>query len=201
LKQTALKIILLSLCDVWFDLWTVLVCNIVWLISVPLIIPCPPVTLALFYYANQTAHEETVNISDFFKAIPRFWWTGWRWGILNLIVLAVLVGDIFLTSHQSHTPAAIFFNGIYFTAVAFWLLLQTFTLPFLFEQEKPSVLQALRNGVVMIGKNSFFSLSFLVLLLLTLALGAVAFMLSGAFGVALVAFAGNRAVLNQLKTH
>ncbi|MBE3067021.1 MAG: hypothetical protein IMZ73_06280, partial [Chloroflexi bacterium] len=146
MKQTALKILLLSLRDTWLDLWTVLVCNIVWLISVPLIIPCPPITLALFYYANQTVHEETVNISDFFKAIPRFWWIGWRWGILNLIVLAVLVGDIFLTSHQSQTPAAIFFNGIYFTAVAFWLLLQTFTLPFLFEQEKPSVLQALRNG-------------------------------------------------------
>lgn len=201
MKQTALKILLLSLRDVWLDLWTVLVCNIVWLISVPLIIPCPPVTLALFYYANQTAHEETVNISDFFKAIPRFWWTGWRWGILNLIVLAVLVGDIFLTSHQSQTPWAIFFSGIYYTFVAFWLLLQTFTLPFLFEMEKPSVLQALRNGAVMIGKNPFFSLSFLVLLLFTLALGTVAFMLSGAFGVALVAFTGNRAVLNQLETH
>lgn len=201
MKQTALKILLLSLRDTWLDLWTVLVCNIVWLISVPLIIPCPPITLALFYYANQTVHEETVNISDFFKAVPRFWWTGWRWGILNLIVLAVLAGDIFLTSHQSQTPAAIFFSGIYFTAVAFWLLLQIFTLPFLLEQEKPSVLQALRNGAVMIGKNPFFSLSFLFLLLLTLALGVIAFMLSMSLGCALVAFAGNRAVLNQLETH
>jgi len=201
LKQSALKIILLSLHDVWIDLWTVLVCNFVWLICVLLIIPGPPVTLALFYYANQTIHEETVNVSDFFKAIPRFWWTGWRWGILNLIVLTLLVGDVILTSYQSQTQPSIFFSGIYFTIIAFWLLLQTFTLSFLLEQEKPSVLQALRNGVVMIGKNPIFSLSFLFLLLLTLTLGTIAFMLSVALGGALVAFAGNRAVLNRLEIH
>ena len=201
MKQSALKIILLSLHDVWIDLWTLLVCNFVWLICVLLIIPGPPVTLALFYYANQTVHEETVNISDFFKAIPRFWWTGWRWGILNLIVLMLLVGDVILTSYQSQTQPSIFFSGIYFTVIAFWLLLQTFTLSFLLEQEKPSVLLALRNGVVMIGKNPAFSLSFLFLLLLTLTLGTIAFMLSVALGGALVAFAGNRAVLNQLETH
>jgi len=80
-------------------------------------------------------------------------------------------------------------------------LLQTFTLSFLLEQEKPSVLQALRNGVVMIGKNPIFSLSFLFLLLLTLTLGTIAFMLSVALGGALVAFAGNRAVLNRLEIH
>ena len=201
MKQTALRILILSLRDTWLDLWTVLVCNIVWLISVLLIIPGPPVTLALFYYANQTIHEETVNVSDFFKAIPRFWWTGWRWGILNLIVLTLLVGDVILTSYQSQTQPSIFFSGIYFTIIAFWLLLQTFTLSFLLEQEKPSVLQALRNGVVMIGKNPVFSLSFLFLLLLTLTLGTIAFMLSVALGGALVAFAGNRAVLNRLEIH
>lgn len=201
MKQTALKILLLSLRDTWLDLWTVLVCNIVWLISVLLVIPGPPVTLALFYYANQTVHEETVNVSDFFKAITRFWWTGWRWGILNLIVLAVLVGDVFLTSYQGQTQAAMFLSGLYYTVVAFWLLLQIFTLPFILEQEKPSVLQALRNGVMLIGKNPLFSLSFLFLLLFTLALGVIAFMLSVALGGALVAFAGNRAVLNQLETN
>jgi hypothetical protein len=201
LKQTALKILLLSLHDTWLDLWTVMVCNFVWLISVLLIIPGPPVTLALFYYTNRMVHEETVNISDFFKAIPRFWWIGWRWGILNVIVLAVLVGDVLLTSHQNQTVTVTLFSGLYFTLVAFWMLLQIFALPFIFEQETPSVQQALRNGAVMIGKNPLFSLSFLFLLLLTLTLGVVAFMLSTAFGGALVAFAGNRAVVNQLEAH
>ena len=54
--------------------------------------------------------------------------------------------------------------------------------------------------VVMIGKNPFFSISFLILLLLILALGTIAFMLSLALGGALIAYAGNRAVLNRLET-
>ncbi len=201
MKQSALKIVLLSLRDTWLDLWTSLVCNVVWLIANMLIIPGPPVTLALFYYTNQVVHEETVNISDFFKAIPHFWSTGWRWGILNLVILFFLIGDLILTSYQSQTQGAIFFSGIYITLMLFWILLQIFALPFLLEQEKTSVFQALRNGIVMIGKNPIFSLSFLFFILVTLILGTVAFMLSVAFGGALVAFAGNRAVLNQLESH
>jgi len=200
-KLTALKILFLSLKDIWEDLWTVLVCNLVWLISVLLIIPGPPVTLALFYYTNQAVHEETVDLMDFFKAIPRFWWTSWRWGILNLIVLVLLIGDVILTSYQSQTQTSVFFSSVYITLIFFWLLLQTFALPFILEQEKTSVFQALRNSVVMIGHNPGFSLFYLFLLLLTLTLGTIMFMLSVALGCALVAFAGNRAVLNQLETH
>jgi hypothetical protein len=200
LKQSALKIVLLSLRDTWLDLWTVLVCNVVWWIANLLIIPGPPVTLALFYYTNQMVHEETVNVSDFFKAIPRFWSTGWRWGILNLAILFFLVGDLILTSYQSQTRGAVIFSSIYITLILFWALLQVFALPFLLEQEKTSVFQALRNGAVMMGKKPLFSLFFLFLLLLTLTLGTVAFMLSVALGGAFVAFAGNRAVLDQLET-
>jgi hypothetical protein len=199
-KQSALKIVLLSLRDTWLDLWTVLVCNVVWVIANLLIIPGPPVTLALFYYTNQVVHEETVNVSDFFNAIPRFWSTGWRWGILNLAIMFFLIGDLILTSYQSQTQGSIFFSGIYITLIVFWTLLQVFSLPFLLEQKITSVLQALRNGIVMIGKNPFFCLLFLFLLIITLILGTVAFMLSVAFGGALVAFAGNRAVLNQLES-
>jgi hypothetical protein len=200
LKQNASKILLLSLRDTWLDLWSALVCNIVWLLSVLLIIPGPPVTLALFFYANQVVHDESVNVTDFFKAIPRYWWVGWRWGILNILVMALLIVDINFTGQQNQTSTAILINSIYVTLMAFWLLLQTYTLPFLFEQEKPSVLQALRNGVVMIGKNPFFSISFLIMLLLILALGTISFMLSLALGGALIANAGNRAVLNRLET-
>lgn len=198
MKLTALKIILLSLRDTWLDLWSVLVCNLIWIISILLIIPGPPVTLALFYYANQTVHDESINVTDFFKAIPRFWWTGWRWGVLNLLILLLLFGDAVLTSYQSTTQVSIFLSGIYFTLIAFWLLLQMFTLPFLLEQEKPSVFLALRNGIALIGKNPLFSISFLFFMLLTLTLGTIAFMLSIALGGVFVAFAGNRAVLNRL---
>ncbi len=198
--KSAIKIILASLRDTWLDLWSALVCNITWLLACILILPGPPATLALYYYANQTVRGEAIYVSDFFKAIPRYWKVSWRWGIVNLIVLAILAGDVYLTRSPDPTTAGLFFRGVYFTLLAFWFLIQLFTLPFLLEQEKPGVFQALRNSMVMIGRNPLFSLSLLILLLLTLSLGIVVFMLSVALGGFFVALVGNRAVLGQIQT-
>lgn len=198
--KPAFRIIVASLRDTWIDLWSALVCNIVWLVSCILILPGPPVTMALFYYANQTVRGEAIDVTDFFKVIPRFLKTGWRWGLVNLVVVGVLVGDIYLTNSENLSTAGLFFRGIYFTLLAFWGLAQIFALPFLLEQEKPSVFQALRNSLVMIGRNPIFSFCLLILLLLTLLLGIVAFMLSVALGGMFVALVGNRAVLTQIQT-
>jgi hypothetical protein len=197
--KSAFSIVIASLRDTWLDLWSALVCNIVWLFACILIIPGPPTTMALFYYANQSVRGEAIYVTDFFKAIPRFWKTGWRWGLMNLIVLAILAGDIYLTNSENLSPAGLFFRSLYFTLAAFWFLSQVFALPFLLEQEKPAVFQALRNSLVMIGKNPIFSLSLLIFLLLILILGVVVFMLSIALGSVYVAFVGNRAVLSQIQ--
>lgn len=198
--KSAFKIITASLRDTWLDLWSALVCNITWLLACVLILPGPPVTLALYYYANQTVHGEAIYVADFFKAIPRFVKTGWRWGIVNLVVLAILGADIYLTRSSDPTNAGLFFRGIYFTLLAFWFLIQIFALPFMLEQEKPAVFQALRNSVVLIGRHPIFSLSLLLLLILTLGLGLIAFMLSVALGGMFTALVGNRAVLSQIQT-
>jgi hypothetical protein len=60
------------------------------------------------------------------------------------------------------------------------------------------VLQALRNGIVFMGKNLIFVLVLAVFLMLSLIAGTLAFMLTFAFGGAFLAFAGNRAVLARL---
>ncbi len=199
MKYTAVKIIALSLHDTWEDLWTSLICNWVWLISNLLIIPGPPVTLALFYYTNQYIHGETVSIIDFFKAIPRLWWLAWRWGIMNIIILALLSGDFLLVGKSSQSAGTHFFQGLYLAVLSFWLLLQMFTLSFLFEQEIPSMKIAFRNGIALIGKNLLFSFTLLVLLLIVLSLGVVAFMLTVALGAVFVAFAGNWAVFVHIR--
>ncbi len=60
----------LALADLWNDLWMALVCNVLWLLGMLLVIPGPPATLALFFYANRLAHGERADLSDF--------WTGFR---------------------------------------------------------------------------------------------------------------------------
>lgn len=188
-----------SLKDLWDDLFTTAACNLLWLLSVVLVIPGPPATIAIFYYGNRRARGEVADISDFWSALRRYWKPAWRWGIVNLAVVAVLVCDYMLTGRLSQSSFARFMQSFYLAALWAWILLQFFALPFLIEQETPSVRLALRNGAVMMGRNLEFTLALGVLLTLTLLAGTVLFMLSVAAGSVLVAVAGNRAVLNRLE--
>jgi hypothetical protein len=194
-----IQIIRDSLADVWSDLWTVLVCNLLWTISMVLVIPGPAATLALFYYTNRLAHGEVADLADYWGAFRHSWGLAWRWGFINLVVIAIFVADSILTGQLSQTSLALFVQGFYLAGLAGWLLLQLFALPFLFEQETPSVRQALRNGAVLIGRNPGFAITLDGMLALLMVAGTILFMLSFAFGGVILAAVGNHAVLNRLE--
>ncbi|MEN6522456.1 MAG: hypothetical protein ABFD14_01910, partial [Anaerolineaceae bacterium] len=61
--QSVFQIIYLALRDIWDDLWTALVINLIWTVCVILIIPGPPATLALFNYSNRLAHGEIADLA------------------------------------------------------------------------------------------------------------------------------------------
>ena len=185
--------------DAWRDVWTVLACNLLWYVANLLIVPGPPATLALVYYANRLAHGEVADLGDFWKAFLRYWGPAWRWGSANLAVIAFLLGDMILTGRIGDGVWSRYLQGLYLALLAGWLVLQFFALPFLFEQETTSVRQALQNGAVLIGRNPGFAVALTGLLALLLIVGTLAFMLSFAFGAVIVACAGNRAVLSRLE--
>jgi hypothetical protein len=176
-----------------------LVCDFIWLLSLVLIIPGPPATLALFTYANRQAHGETADLSDFWRAFRRSWGPGWRWGMVNFAVIFIFVGDIYLTGRGNLTATTPFIQGFYFTCLGIWLLIQLYALPFLLEQEKPSLRTALRNAAVLFGRNISFSLFLGIILILLCVLGTVLFLVTLGFGGMFLAAAGNRAVLDKLE--
>lgn len=199
------RIIKQSLQDIWEDIWSVLVINLVWTFCVLTIVPGPPATLALFKYANRRAHGEIVDIKDFFKEFKQFWKPGWRWGAINLFVLVVFVGDILL-SNQKNIGAStyLYVQSFYIALLVVWLLLQTHVLAFMIEQEQPGVKNAFLNSSVMLGKNFIFAIAYNLELILTILIGTVLFMFIFAIGGVLLADVGNRAVLFNLernKTH
>jgi uncharacterized membrane protein YesL len=197
--SSALKILGLSFRDVWQELWTILIVHILFLLGMILIVPGPPVMLALFSYGNKIAHGDPADERDFLKAIRQYWKPAWRWGLINLLTIGVLTTDYYLmgkmavNSNQAHIV-----QGFYLALLAGWSLLQLFALPFLFEQKQPSVLRALRNGAVFIRRNLMVVLVLTFLMLLSLTAGALAFMLTFVFGGAWIAFASNHAVLEHL---
>ena len=196
----AFKILGMSFRDVWQELWTILIVQLLFLLGHLLIVLGPPVTVALFFYGNRIAHDEIATERDFLNAIRQYWKPAWRWGGLNLLVIALLVGDYYLTGRWLDNPAlSSLLQGLYVALLGFWLLLQMFALPFLFEQEHPSVVQALRNSTVYLRRNLVLVLVLALLLAASLTVGTLAFMLTFVFGAALIAFAGNHAVLEVLE--
>lgn len=198
--RAALRTFGLAFRDVWQQLWTILIVHLIFLFGNLLIILGPPVTVALFFYGNRIAHGEMADERDFLHAIRSYWGPAWRWGFLNLAILGLLAGDYYLTGKLvNNTDTAHWFQGLYLTLLAGWLIIQIFALPFLFEQEEPSVSQALRNSLVFIRRNMICVIVLGALLALSLTLGVLAFMLTFVIGGALIAFAGNHAVLAQLE--
>lgn len=195
----AVKVLGLALRDIWQELWTILIVNLLFLLATILIIPGPPATLALFYYGNRIAHGETATERDFLQALRTYWKPAWRWGMVNFLAIGILTLDYVLIERVvANTNTASFLQGLYLTLLTVWLLVQLFIPPFLLEQEQPRVSQALRNAVIFIHRNLLFVLVLAVLLVLSLAAGTLVFMLSLAFGGALVVFASNHAVLQDL---
>lgn len=182
----------------WGDLVTTGLVNLLWLVAMLLVVPAPAATAALFYYGNRKAHGEMADVRDFFFALRRYWWVGWRWGLVNLGMVAILWGDYVLTGNLSQPDTARFVQGFYLAVLMAWLLVQLYALPFLFEQEEPCVREALRNGAIMLGRNTGFSVLLGLLLAVVLATGVLLFMLSLAAGGVFLAVVGNHAVINHL---
>lgn len=192
------SIVKLSLGDLWNDIWSTAVINLAWLVCQALIIPGPPATLALFNYGNRLAHGEIADIGDFWHALGRSWRPAWRWGLVNLALLFLLVGDVRLTGGLGQGSLARFGQSFYLAALGGWCLLQLYALPFLIEQEEASLRLALRNAALMIGRNPAFSFGLMLLLGLTLAIGTLFFLFSVVSGAVFLAIAGNRAILNRI---
>jgi hypothetical protein len=193
-------IIKVSLKDIWEDIWSVLVINLVWTLCMLVVVPGPPATLALYRYANRMAHGEIVDTKDFFREFKTCWGCGWRWGVVVLPISAIFVGDILLSNEKNMSAATFpYMQCFYIALLVIWLLLQTQVLAFMIEQEKPEVKTAFRNSLVMLGKNFSFSIAYYLELILLILIGVVLCMAIFIVGGVLLADIGNRAVLFNLE--
>jgi hypothetical protein len=197
--QMAVRILSFAFRDIWQELWTIFVVHLLFLFALVLVIPGPPAILALFYYGNRVVHGEAANERDFLMAMREYWGPAWRWGLMNVLVIGVLIGDYYLTeSFTNNASLRSLVQGLYVALLAGWLVLQLFTLPFLFEQKQPRVMQAAQNAAVFIRRNFILSMALTLFLGLSLIAGTLAFMLTFVLGGAFLAFASNRAVISDL---
>ncbi|MEJ2512565.1 MAG: hypothetical protein P8Y72_13325, partial [Anaerolineales bacterium] len=81
----------------------------------------------------------------------------YAWFFLNLLVVGFLLFNIDFSIQLSHVLWLQFLRGIYWVLLGSWLLIQVYTFPFLIQQDKPSLVLALRNSVILWFKHVIFS--------------------------------------------
>ena len=175
-----------------------LVVDALWLLSNLLIIPGPPATFALTAYCNGIAAGEPLDHLDYWRYFKNSWGIAWKWGAANILVLAFLAGDFYITNQAQDFTGKKLLLGIYLGLGVIWLVLQLFALPFLYEQKEMKIRQAWGNSQVLLAGNPGFMLILLVMLVLVLLIGIPLFALTIFFGPVLTSLVANLTVKDRI---
>lgn len=198
--RDALQVVRAAIVDLWDHAFLVIFCSLVWLFLVLLIIPGPPATLAIFSISRSiVANEYLLEFRDYLRAVWRNFGVGWRWAAINIPVLLILAVDIRVVPQMFSTTIAASIQLAFYLALGFWIVVNWYALAFLFQQEKASVLQALRNGGVVLLRYPGFSLVLIVATAALLALTFVFVIVNMLFGPMLMGLISTHAVISRLE--
>lgn len=186
-----------GLVDAWDAGLELILVNILWFVFSLLVVTLPPAQAGLYYATNQLAHRQAIGWRTFFEGFRRFFWMGWRWTLVNLLVLGLLASNyIFYGQVEAEWSALL--QGMMPGIGGIWLAIQTFVFPLLLEQEDRRQWVALRNSVVIILQFPAVSL-LLFLILVLLAAASFAFQVPWFLITAsLSSFLANRVVVDVL---
>ncbi|MEZ4771093.1 MAG: hypothetical protein R2844_22075 [Caldilineales bacterium] len=197
--RDALSVVRSAVVALWDNAFLVIFCSLAWLFLALLIVPGPPATVALFAIsAGIVGQERLLGFSDYLRAVWRYFGVGWRWAAINIPVLLIVAVDIRAVPRMVSPEAAVTIQLALYLALAVWIVINWFALAFLFQQEKPAVVQALRNGGVLLLQHPWFSLALVVMTTVLLALSLVMVIVNMLFGPMLAALIGTQAVADRL---
>ena len=200
--RDALSVVRSAIVDLWENAFLVIFCSLVWLFLTLLIIPGPPATVALFAIsASMVDQERLLEFSDYLRAIWRNFGVGWRWAAINIPVLLIIAVDIRAVPRMFSPDVAVTIQLAFYLALAVWIVVNWYALSFLFQQEKPAVVQALRNGGLLLLEHPWFSLALVLVTAALLALSLIMVIVNMLFGPMLVALIGSHAVADRLNVY
>ena len=170
--QSASRLIWEWLVEAYDSFWILVVLNLLWALLTVLIIPAVPAATGLYYATNQLAHQHPVNWRTFFKGIRTHFWLGWRWGVMNLVVLIVLAVNFRFYGGLS-AAWAVWAQGLFLGLACLWGLLQIYTFPLLLEQADRRMQTALYNSLVLFVRQPAFTLGLILVLASFIALSTL----------------------------
>ena len=197
MKRT-LSVILSSLKDFYDELFLFVVVNLLCvLLSIPLVTLAPALA-GVYYVTNQLAHGRyRTEWRDFFVGFRRYFVKSWQLLLADLFLLLLIVSNIiFYTSMPNEIVRLV--SILWWYLLAFWLGLQIYLFPLLMEQEDERLLLVFRNAIVLTLRHPFFTIAFLLVILLLLVISLVLTVPTVVLLISLIPFLSNRALLTLI---
>jgi uncharacterized membrane protein YesL len=131
----------------FFQLGRLILLNLTWLLFCLPVITIPASTIALAYSIKIMVIDETnYSWGIFLEAFKRYFISSWRWFIPSVLMPIIFVYNILFFAVESYT-LSVFIQAVNVVMLVIWVFLQTFTLPFVVDQEQPVMRIALLNGI------------------------------------------------------
>jgi hypothetical protein len=168
----------------WSEFFLLTLFNLAWLaLQIP-IVTGPPATAAMYVIARRLAAGEVLSPRDGWLAFRQMAWPAWRWGLVNLVVIVVILGNFW--AYQDFVGWGWTALRLAWGAIAvLWLVANLFYWPFWLAQSDRRLVLALRNSLLLFLKSPGLGLA---LLLACLALSVVSVLVTVPLAVGLMAW-------------
>lgn len=196
--KAALPVILDGI-KIWWKDWAnqVLVALVAILLSLTIML-YPLAIFGIYEQALDLTHGIRTGIIGFWKGFKGYWRKSLPWGLLNLLVIAILGFNIWFYRNVDH-PIALILMVLMVLLVLTWVIWQFYSVSCFFLQEEKSLKVAWKNGWAIILLQPGYAIVIAVVMLMLLGLSLITFIPLFLGSVPLIAILGLRAVQATIK--
>ena len=139
--------------DTFFDLYyqsiPIITNNLYWLLfSIP-IVTAPAAVLALYHCSDMAVRGDSTGWSDFVEGFRKYFWIGWLWLLIDLVVFAILGVNIWFYQSIGAVWSAMV-EGLMIGLSILWLFIQFYVPPVIVMQEKINLRQSILNAAALV---------------------------------------------------
>ena len=185
--------------DWWRDWVNMAALNLAFVLCWVTVVLGPPATFALYDAVHTYVYGRSFELRETPATLRRYFFKSWLWMLANALVVGGIWLNLQFYAGSARWVAALRVLSLLIGAV--WLAVQFYALPYLLEQDRPSLRQAYRNALLTVLASPLYTLLMLGFVLLLVLISA-RFVVLLFLGVPpLIAVLGVHAVAERLKNY
>ena len=165
------KVMGIALKDWWRDWVNMAALNLAFVLLWATVVLGPPATFALYNIVHTYVYGRSFELRETPAMLRRYFFKSWLWTLAN----ALVVGGVWLNlqfyvvQNTAGASWVVALRAFSLLVGALWLAVQFYALPYLLEQDRPSLRQAYRNAFFTLLASplyTFFMMGFVLFLVL-----------------------------------